>query len=115
MCPVNASNIEKVCLLSDFVPPTKEDAHSIPCYNMKAFNSSEYSSVVVTNATQLLKHLGRHEPGMCAIVLFYATWCPFSIKMAAMYNALGRYFSGLPFLAVEVPSQLNGLNIDLIR
>lgn len=43
----------------------------------------------------------------CALVLFFSRQCPFSIKMAPNYNALGRAFPGLDIMAVDV-SQSSG-------
>lgn len=37
----------------------------------------------------------------CAIVMFYAPWCDFSVRFARRFNALGRTFEGLPVLAVD--------------
>lgn len=39
---------------------------------------------------------------VCAVVLFYAPWCTFSVQFARKFNALGRSFEGLPFLAVDL-------------
>lgn len=38
----------------------------------------------------------------CAVVLFYAPWCTFSVQFARKFNALGRSFDSLPFLAVDL-------------
>ena len=37
----------------------------------------------------------------CAVVLFYAPWCPYSVDFALRFNALGRSYNELPFLAVD--------------
>lgn len=37
----------------------------------------------------------------CAIVMFYAPWCDFSVRFAQQFNALGRTFEGLPVFAVD--------------
>lgn len=39
---------------------------------------------------------------ICAVVLFYAPWCTFSVQFARKFNALGRSFDSLPFLAVDL-------------
>ena len=39
---------------------------------------------------------------VCAIVLFYAPWCAFSVQFARKFNALGRSFDRLPILAVDL-------------
>ena len=38
----------------------------------------------------------------CAVVLFYAPWCTFSVQFARKFNALGRSFDGLAVLAVDL-------------
>ena len=38
----------------------------------------------------------------CAVVLFYAPWCTFSVQFAQKFNALGRSFENLPILAVDM-------------
>lgn len=38
----------------------------------------------------------------CAVVLFYAPWCTFSVQFAQKFNALGRSFKNLPILAVDM-------------
>lgn len=37
----------------------------------------------------------------CAVVMFYAPWCPYSTDFARRFNALGRTYKELPVLAVE--------------
>ena len=37
----------------------------------------------------------------CAVVMFYAPWCEFSVQFARRFNTLGRTFPGLPFLAMD--------------
>ena len=41
-------------------------------------------------------------PNCCAVVLFYAPWCAFSIQFARKFNALGRSFENLPIMAVDL-------------
>lgn len=38
----------------------------------------------------------------CAVVLFYAPWCTFSVQFARKFNALGKSFENLPILAVDL-------------
>ena len=38
----------------------------------------------------------------CSIVMFYAPWCEFSAQFARRFNAIGRTFSELPVLAVDL-------------
>ena len=101
---------QDVCPNTDFLveAATEETFHALSCYGMDLFNKSDYTSVLIMNTTELIKHLGSHKEGMCSIVLFFASWCPFSIKMALFYNAFGRLYPGIPTLAVRVESQVYG-------
>ena len=38
---------------------------------------------------------------ICAVVMFYAPWCPYSVEFARRFNALGRSFRELPVLALD--------------
>lgn len=37
----------------------------------------------------------------CAVVMFYAPWCPYSVDFGRQFNALGRSYNELPFLALD--------------
>lgn len=37
----------------------------------------------------------------CAVVMFYAARCPYSVDFARNFNALGRSFKELPIMAVD--------------
>ena len=43
----------------------------------------------------------RTTPAVCALVLFYAPWCPFSAKAGPHYNALARLYPDLVLIAVD--------------
>lgn len=51
--------------------------------------------------------LSKQSNNACTVVLFYATWCPFSMKLSPNYNALGRIFGDLDTFAVNVVWQTN--------
>lgn len=118
-CAVNKSisNFSDVCLPEEqlLLQSTENETHTFPCYNIKLFNKTDYTSVMLMNASQLMTHLSSHEAGMCAVALFYASWCPFSIKMALWYNMLGRLIPGLPVLAVQVKSQITTFSVSQLR
>lgn len=38
---------------------------------------------------------------ICAVVMFYAPWCPYSVDFARQFNALGRSFKELLIMAVD--------------
>ena len=37
----------------------------------------------------------------CQILLLFAPWCPFSVRLAPHYNALGRIFPNLEAVAIN--------------
>ncbi|CAK8678993.1 thioredoxin domain-containing protein 15-like [Clavelina lepadiformis] len=86
--------------------PINSTDDKLLCHNM-TYDRSTFSEVLLFNSTQLLAHLDTHSSGMCAVVLFYAFWCPLSMQMAPYFNALSRTFTGVPFIAIEVKSQFN--------
>ncbi|XP_039257257.2 thioredoxin domain-containing protein 15-like isoform X1 [Styela clava] len=67
-------------------------------------NSSRLSidHAVVLNFTTFIKTLEERHETACSVVLFYAKWCPFSMKISPSFNALGRIFTNLDFFAVDV-------------
>ena len=38
----------------------------------------------------------------CALVMFYAPWCEYSVNFAQKFNAIGRTFLNLPVIAVDL-------------
>lgn len=38
----------------------------------------------------------------CALVMFYAPWCEYSISFAHKFNAIGRTFVNLPVISVDL-------------
>lgn len=38
----------------------------------------------------------------CALVMFYAPWCEYSVNFAQRFNAIGRTFLNLPVIAVDL-------------
>jgi len=63
------------------------------------------SSVRLFNSSQLLSHLGSRANssifGRCTVVLFYAPWCTFCVRLAPHYNALARAFPTLDVVAID--------------
>jgi len=62
-------------------------------------------AVQLFNSSQLLSHLGSRANssifGRCTIVLFYAPWCTFCVRLAPHYNALARAFPTLDVVAID--------------
>src|SRR5437016_4471961 len=63
----------------------------------------------IVNLTQLVQDVlwtntsikNRTMPANCSVVLFYASWCPFSAKAAPHFNALARAFPHLRVAAID--------------
>jgi len=69
-------------------------------------NTQQNVAVVqLFNTSQLLSHLGSRANssifGRCTVVLFYAPWCMFSVRLAPHYNALARAFPTLDVVAID--------------
>lgn len=105
---VNSSQIENT---------TKENViklnSSLPKWFCKGRNNSQSNDsieqrVIIVNADELLRRINTsvdNETDSCAVVLFYTQYCPFSAKLAPLYNALGRVYNELPILAVDAYKQ----------
>jgi len=78
-----------------------------PCHKMMELTDQIYPGVILMNTTQLLAHLGNQTIGMCSLVFFYALWCPFSMDMSPVVNAVGRLLPTVPVIAVDVGAQVN--------
>lgn len=63
------------------------------------------ASVQILNSSQLLSHLGSRANssvfGQCTVVLFYAPWCVFCVRLSPHYNALARAFPTLDVIAID--------------
>lgn len=53
--------------------------------------------------TRLLSDSGAQE---CFLVLFYVPWCPFSARIAPIFNAIPKAFLGLDILAFDVSKSI---------
>ena len=70
--------------------------------NLTTFRES--NTVQIVNGSRLTSILSNSEPNECFLVLFYVPWCPFSARLAPIYNALPRAFLNLDVLAFDVSS-----------
>lgn len=66
---------------------------------------NDVAAVQLFNSSQLLTHLGSRANtsvfGRCTVVLFYAPWCMFCVRLAPHYNALARAFPTLHVIAID--------------
>ena len=59
--------------------------------------------VVELSPLQLQNLLGNGTyKNCCALVMFYAPWCEYSVNFAQKFNAIGRTFLNLPVIAVDL-------------
>lgn len=56
----------------------------------------------ILNGSALIKRMVDSTETDCYLVLFYVPWCPFSVRLAPMYNALPRAFTNFNVLAFDV-------------
>ena len=70
--------------------------------NLTSYRDSNLVQIV--NGSRLTSLLSNSEPTYCFLVLFYVPWCPFSARLAPIYNALPRAFLNLDILAFDVSS-----------
>lgn len=64
--------------------------------------SRAHNSVQLVNGSALTQHLSDSKETECFLVLFYVPWCPFSARLAPIYNALPRAFANFDVLAFDV-------------
>jgi len=64
------------------------------------------NSVKLVNGSELTKYLSDSDETECFLVLFYVPWCPFSARLAPIYNALPRAFLSMSILAFDVSNSV---------
>lgn len=85
------------------VSSTPKNANPHPeCYRSNFTIFRETNSVKLVNGSRLTQTLAEAELNECFLVLFYVTWCPFSAKLAPIFNALPKAFPNLDILAFDV-------------
>lgn len=69
------------------------------------YHHANIATVQLFNSSQLLSHLGSRANssilGRCSVVLFYAPWCTFCVRLSPHYNALARAFPTLDVIAID--------------
>ena len=73
-------------------------------------NSINQAAAKVINGTTFLKLMSerhnpnitnRSTPGECSLVIFYASWCPFSAMAAPSFNGLARLYPDVGLYAID--------------
>ena len=77
------------------------------CYDFVANSPSEYvpdpPRTIELTPLQLQSLLANGTyKNCCALVMFYAPWCEYSVNFAQKFNAIGRTFLNLPVIAVDL-------------
>lgn len=62
----------------------------------------EINTVHLVNGSKLTMYMSVSKPSDCFFVLFFVPWCPFSIKLAPIFNALPRAFDRFDILAFDI-------------
>lgn len=60
------------------------------------------NEVKLVNGSHLTRTLSDSASLECFLVLFYVPWCPFSARLAPLFNALPKAFPNLDILAFDV-------------
>lgn len=72
------------------------------CFNYSLLSGNATTRALKVLPLELEAILENQSLNICAVVMFYATWCPYSIDFARRFNALGRSYRELPVFAVDV-------------
>jgi hypothetical protein len=76
------------------------------CLNSNLTVFREKNTVQLVNGSRLSSLLSESEANQCFLVLFYVPWCPFSTRLAPIYNALPKAFPNLDLLAFDVSKSI---------
>ena len=80
--------------------------NQLDCLNSNSTVIRENNTVQIVNGSRLTNLLGESETNKCFLVLFYVPWCPFSTRLAPIYNAVPRAFPNLDILAFDVSKSI---------
>lgn len=69
----------------------------------REMNAEHSGKVLLVNDSSLLKWVNSSSNSSdgCAVVMFYARFCPFSASIAPQFNAFGRAYNNTPVLAID--------------
>lgn len=70
------------------------------CFNYSSLTESKGAFKVTPHNLELILE-NQAVTNTCAVVMFYAAWCPYSVDFARQFNALGRSYKELPVVAVD--------------
>lgn len=79
---------------------------TIICAKSNLTTFRDFNTVQLVNGSHLSHLLAESGPSDCFLVLFYASWCKFSARVAPFYNALPRAFPNLDILAFDVSKSI---------
>lgn len=81
---------------------SEKQSTSPNCVNSSNSTNRIRNEVNLVNGSYLTRILSDSAPLVCFLVLFYVPWCPFSARLAPIYNALPKAFLNLDVLAFDV-------------
>ena len=84
----------------------KTTNETIICAKSNLTTFRDFNTVQLVNGSHLSHLLAESGPSDCFLVLFYASWCKFSARVAPFYNALPRAFPNLDILAFDVSKSI---------
>ncbi len=77
------------------------------CFNYSVLminKTAGAKEVTPVELEQILENSSIPDANTCAVVMFYAPWCPYSVEFAPKFNALGRSFRELRVLGIDYSS-----------
>ena len=105
MSNIHSNEEDSIITLQDESQSSKKENINIPNKNADHETVTE-----VINGTTFLKLMSerhnpnitnRSTPGECSLVIFYASWCPFSAMAAPSFNGLARLYPDVKLYAVD--------------
>ncbi len=105
-CSLYDSDESETAKLKNKRPKCTAEGCNIPlnCHNYTTSNATlGEAQVVQVTPFQLQSILEDvNVVNSCALVMFYAPWCEYSVRFAARFNMVGRIYKELPVLAVDL-------------
>ena len=89
-----STNPHPDCLLMNLTAEKEEINHHIN------------NQVQMVNGSYLTRMLSEADTERCFLVLFFVPWCPYSTRLAPIYNALPKAFKNLDIMAFDISNSI---------
>ena len=104
---LRATTASQATTTTSTVTPSSTTTQSTPpnCVVSAKLNQTDKiirNEVKLVNGSHLTRTLSDSASLECFLVLFYVPWCPFSARLAPLFNALPKAFPNLDILAFDV-------------